>query len=152
MTPFCSPLWTTTNRPPQQRDTDLCSASVWAGTRPLPPLQVGSPHRSESAPREAASSPAFWGSSEHPTHRPRAPRDTADTSRCSLRERENFNITSWLMEVWRRGGHLLQSSISGRVDGFLSSFPNSFLEFFSCLTCTCTSTHWINHHVHWLGN
>lgn len=43
------------------------------------------------------------------------------------------------MKVWEEDwGHLLQSSISGRTDGFLSSFPSSFLEFASCFTWTCT--------------
>lgn len=82
--------------------TDLCLVSVWAGTRPLPPLPLGSPHTSEFAPLVAASSLAFWGSSAHPAHRPRARRDTVDMSRCSLKGEETvlwYNImTPWRCE------------------------------------------------------
>lgn len=85
---------TTTNRP---CTTGLCLVSVWAGTRPPPPLHVWSPHRSDFAPLGAASSPAFWGSSARPGHRPRAPRDTAYMSRCSLMERSTLDITT----LWR---------------------------------------------------
>lgn len=136
--------------PPQQTDPaplyHLCLVSVWAGTRPLPPLHVWSPHRSDFAPLGEASSPAFWGSSEHPGHHPRARRDTAHTSCCSLRERqcEGYVKRPWLCKEDEDSGHLLQSSISGSADGFLFSFPNSFLEFLSCLKWTCTFTHCIN--------
>lgn len=95
--------------PPQQTDPaplyHLCLVSVWAGTRPLPPLHVWSPHRSDFAPLGAASSPAFWGSFEHPGHHPRARRDTAHMSCCSLRERqcEGYVKRPWLCEGLRRG-------------------------------------------------
>lgn len=82
----------TSVRCPNTAGTDLCLVSVWAGTCTLPPLRVWSPHRSEFAPLGVASSLAFWGSSEHPTHRPRAPTDTMDMFHCSLRERRERKV------------------------------------------------------------
>lgn len=84
---------------------DLCLVSVWAGTRPLPPLRVWSPRRSEFAPLGVASLPAFWGSSERPTHRPMARRDTADTSHRSLRGRRKVksHLISRLHEGLKEG-------------------------------------------------
>lgn len=43
--------------------------------------------------------------------------------------------------------HLQQSSMSDRAEDFLSSFPISFMEFFSCLKCACTFIHMVQNTI-----
>lgn len=89
--------------------------------------------------------PASWGSSEHPTHCPRAPRDTADMYGCLLRAKKSTFISKISESKEETKRDLLQSSISGRFEVFLSPFLKTFLEFCSSLTQTCTDAHLKNH-------
>lgn len=55
-----------------------------------------------------------------------------------LNNRTGFN------QSWH---HLQQSSMSGGAEDFLSSFPISFMEFFSCLKCACTFIHMVQNTI-----
>lgn len=61
----------------------------------------------------------------------------------TLKSTQRANELSWVCSSLRERGtrtHAPQSSISVTPDDFLSSFPNSFLQFFSCFRWTCAKT------------